>query len=181
MNATTSLETSLSGCFPNKHASTKAKVLMDEITSGRLFNGEALNLTKIFAQSYVRDLFKPWRMLKAGDASSVGAFKTSAIKALREVIDHEGIGLFPSASSVDRARAKLDKYAFQLIGYKRRKTIYGEVYFLNFEKALRYLLKACHLDHLATTEKVKISLSIDGADLFKDRTHVSAGIKITDT
>jgi hypothetical protein len=27
---------------------------------------------------------------------------------------------------------------------------------------------------------VKISLSIDGADLFKDRAHISAGIKISD-
>jgi hypothetical protein len=52
---------------------------------------------------------------------------------------------------------------------------------LNFEKALHYLLKACQLDDLATKESVKISLSIDGADLFKDRTHVSAGVKITDT
>jgi hypothetical protein len=37
------------------------------------------------------------------------------------------------------------------------------------------------LHDIATRDSIKISLSIDGADLFKDRTHVSAGIKITDT
>jgi len=116
--------------------------------------------------------------MKAGDISSVGAFKTSTIKALNEVINHERLVLFPSASSVDRPRAKLDQYAFEVIGYERRKTVYG-FFFLNFEKALRYLLKACQLDDLATKESVKISLSIDGADLFKDRAHVSAGDKIT--
>ena len=68
-----------------------------------------------------------------------------------------------------------------MIGYKRRNTVYGEVFFLNFEKALRLLLKSCQLHDIATRDHVKISFAIDGADLFKDRTHVLAGIKITDT
>ena len=180
-NHAPSLESAIRKVYPTKHPATKAKLLMEEIMSGRLFNGESLKLAHDFAQSYVRDLFKPWRMLKASDMSSVGASKTSTIKALNEVIDSEGLGLFPSASSVDRARAKLDQFAFETIGYERRETVYGEVFFLNFEKALRHLLKACQLDELATREGIRISLSIDGADLFKDRTHVSAGIKITDT
>jgi len=155
-------------------------VLMDEITSGRLFNGEALNLTKIFAQSYVRDLFKPWRMLKAGDVSSAGSFKTSTINALREIIDGNNENLFPSATTVNHSWSLLDKYAAERIGYERKLTPYGEVYFINFEAALRLLLKASNLDTLATTTSVKIALTVDGADLFNDRTHVSTGIKITD-
>jgi hypothetical protein len=67
--------------------------------------------------------------MKAGDISSVGAFKTSTIKALNEVINHERLVLFPSASSVDRPRAKLDQYAFEVIGYERRKTVYGFFFF----------------------------------------------------
>jgi len=42
------------------------------------------------------------------------------------------------------------------------------------------LLKACNLHELAQKESVKVALSVDGADLFKGRTHVSTGIKITD-
>lgn len=52
---------------------------------------------------------------------------------------------------------------------------------MNYEKAPFYLLKACQLDCLDTNrESVKISLSIYGADLFENRTYVSAGIKIMD-
>jgi hypothetical protein len=125
-------------------------------------------------------LFKPWRVLKAGDVSPIGAFKTSTVKALNEVIDHSNQGLFPSPTSINRARAQLDQHAFERIGYERRDTKYGEVYFINYEKALRFLLKACQLHDLAAKEPVKISLAIDGADLFHDRSHVSAGLKITD-
>jgi hypothetical protein len=59
-------------------------------------------------------------------------------------------------------------------------TKYGAVFYLIFEKAFCLLLKACNLHELATTTAVKITLSVDGADLFKGRTHVSTGVKITD-
>jgi hypothetical protein len=180
MDMTIALETVLSKLCPGKHASTKAKLLFDEILGSKLYDGEVRKLIDDYVHSYIRDLFKPWRVLKAGDVSAVGALKTSTIRALNEVIDHENLGIFPSASSVDRARAKLDKYAYEKIGYERRETVYGEVFYLNFEKALRFLLKACQLHDLAQSNSVKVSLAIDGADLFKDRTHVSAGIKITD-
>jgi hypothetical protein len=180
VDITAGLEIALSKLFPGKHPATKAKLLFDEIISGRLYNGEARNVVNDYVRSYIKDLFKPWRVLKAGDVSAIGAFKSSTVKALNEVIDREKLGFFPSPSAVDRARAKLDNYAFEMIGYERRETIYGEVFYLGFEKALRFLLKACELHNLAITERVKISLSIDGADLFKDRTHVSAGIKISD-
>ncbi|MFN9979872.1 MAG: hypothetical protein ACK53Y_08160, partial [bacterium] len=39
---TTCLESSLRDLYPNKHASSKAKLLMYEIRSGRLLNGEPL-------------------------------------------------------------------------------------------------------------------------------------------
>ncbi len=179
-SVTEALELALSKIYPGKHAATKAKLLVDEILSGRLFEGEAKSAVDIYIRSHVRELFKPWRVLKAGDVSPIGAFKTSTVKALNDVIDEKNQGLFPSPTSINRARALLDDYAFQQIGYERRMTKYGEVYFINFEKALRFLLKACHLHDLATKEPVKISLAIDGADLFHDRTHVSAGVKITD-
>jgi hypothetical protein len=59
-------------------------------------------------------------------------------------------------------------------------TRHGKVFFVNFEKAFRLLLKACELEELATRSSVKVALTVDGADLFQGRTHVSTGIKITD-
>ena len=62
--------------------------------SGRLYNGEARTVMNNHVCSYIKDLFKPWRLLKAGDVSAMGAFKPSTIKALNEVADLEKIGLF---------------------------------------------------------------------------------------
>jgi hypothetical protein len=80
MNVTSSLESALSQYLPNKHPTTKASFLLDEITSGRILSGEALKLKQEFARFNLRD---SWQILKAGDISSVRAFKTSTIKALK--------------------------------------------------------------------------------------------------
>ncbi len=117
--------------------------------------------------------------MKAGDVCAVGGFKTSTINALRNVIDKKGDGYFPSPSSVNRSRALLDKYGADVVGYHRLDTKYGEVYCLTFERAFRLLLRACKLEELATKTSVKVALTVDGADLFKGRMHVSTGIKVS--
>jgi len=121
------LEITLSKILPGKHASTKAKMLFDEIMTGKLYDGAAMTVVNDYMQGYIKKLFAPWRLLKASDVSAIGAFKTSTVQALND-IDKDKIGVFPSPSSVDRARAKLDKYAVKMIGYERKDTIYGEVF-----------------------------------------------------
>jgi hypothetical protein len=61
--------------LPGKHNKTKAQLLMDTINDGSLFNGEAAGILQLYSEAYVRNLFWPWRILKAGDTSPVGAFK----------------------------------------------------------------------------------------------------------
>jgi hypothetical protein len=167
-------------CLKGKHATTKARMLMEALMSGGILNGEATVSFKAVVKQYIRSLFRPWKLVKAGDMAAVGGFKTTTINALRNIIDENGEGFFPSATTVNRSRALLDQYGSEVIGYHRRDTQYGEVYFLNFEQAFRLLLKACNLYELAQVDSVKVALTVDGADLFKGRTHVSTGIKITD-
>jgi hypothetical protein len=119
-------------------------------------------------------------VVKAGDTSPVGAFKTSTIEALHKVIVVGNDHLFPSLKAVGKAKKLLDEEAKRVIGFECKLTKHGEVYFINFIKALRLLLKASGLHRIAMTESVNIALAIDGADLIRDRTHVSAGVKITD-
>jgi hypothetical protein len=95
--------------------------------------------------------------------------------------DGNKAGLFPSATAVSRTKKLLDDEAARLIGYEWKQTKYGEVFFINFNNALRLLLKACGIHDLARSESIQIALAIDGADMIRDRTHVSAGVKITDT
>jgi hypothetical protein len=167
-------------CLKGKHCSRKARVLVEAIMSGKLLKGEAAVAVNDIIKQFIFNLFRPWRLVKAGDFSSVGGFKTTTINTLRSVVDKDGIGFFPSASSVNRARALLDDYGSKIVGFTRRMTRYGEVYYINFERAFRLLLRACKLDELARTTSVKVALTVDGADLFKGRTHASTGIKITD-
>ena len=97
------------------------------------------------------------------------------------MIDEDDDGLFPSLKAVSKVKKVLDQEAVRLIGYECKRTKYGEVYFIDFNKSLRLLLKACGLHEVAIKESVSIALAIDGADMIRDRTHVSAGVKITDT
>jgi hypothetical protein len=167
-------------CLKGKHATTKARMLMEALMSEAILNGEATIAFKGVVKHYIRSLFRPWKMVKAGDMAAVGGFKTTNINALRNIIDENVEVYFPSTSMVNRARALLDQYGSEVIGYHLQDTRYGEVYFLNFEQAFRMLLKACNLYELAKVDSVKVALTVDGADLFNGRTHVSTGIKITD-
>lgn len=105
-----------------KHASTKAKLLIQSIMNGNLFKGEAAAAVNDVIKQYIKNLFRPWKLVKAGDMSSVGGFKISTINALRDIVDEEGVGFFPSPSSVCRSRALLDDYGKEVVGYERRVT-----------------------------------------------------------
>jgi hypothetical protein len=54
-----------------KHSTTKSKLLMEAITGGKLFNGEAAAAVSEVMRQFIRNLFRPWKLVKAGDMSSV--------------------------------------------------------------------------------------------------------------
>ncbi len=91
-----------------KHNSTKAKLLMEAVVRGNLFNGEAAKVLQSKIREYIKNLFRPWKLVKAADVAAVGAFKSSTIHALREVINENDEDLFPSVSTVSRVRRLLD-------------------------------------------------------------------------
>jgi len=81
-----------------------------------------------------------------------GKFKSSTIEALCNVIDEKSITMAAKLYSGEKSRQ------------------YGEVF-------IAQSIKACNLHDLAQTTSVKIALTVDGADLFKGRTHVSTELK----
>jgi hypothetical protein len=139
-----------------------------------------MKIIKELKRMHIRNVFKEWKLLKAFDCSSVGAFKTSTLQAMHAVLDEDKNGFFPSASSVDRCRKLLDNHGKNLVGYERKVTKYGEVYYINFDNVIRLLLKATGLYSKAQCSNVSLSFTADGAALMKSRTHVSCGVKITD-
>jgi hypothetical protein len=175
-----SIEKLVSTVLPGKHVHEKASLVITALSTGMLFKGEGLSILSKLKQQHIRQVFKEWRLLKAFDCSSVGAFKTSTLQAMHGVLDEEKNGYFPSASAVDRCRKLLDNHGRQLVGYERKYTKYGEVYYLNFDKVIRLLLKATGLYEKAQSTNVSIAFTADGAALMSSRTHVSCGVKITD-
>jgi hypothetical protein len=74
---------------------------------------EAAETLKLHSVAYVMSLLHSWRILKAGDTSRMGTFKTSTILALCHVIDEN----------------KKDG-VIRLIGYGCKQTKYGKVFFI---------------------------------------------------
>ena len=62
-------------------------MLMEAISSGQLFKGEAASALSEIVQQCVRQLLRPWKLVKAGDVSSAGLFKSSTVNTLRQIID----------------------------------------------------------------------------------------------
>ncbi len=156
------------------------KKQLKSMQSMMLFQGECHLILQEMKRLHIRAVFKEWKVLKAYDCSSIGAFKTSTVKALHFVLDEEKQEYFPSPSGIDRARKLLDDYAMQKIGCERRATKYGEVYYMDFDRTIRLLLKATGLYEKVQKTSVSLSFTADGALLMKTRTHVSCGVKVTD-
>jgi len=174
------IEKAASVALPGKHAATKAKMIIDALSSGLIFGGEGVELLNKLHINYIRHIFKPWKMVKAYDCSLIGAFKTATIKALHSVLDDGKVGMFPSTSSIDQTRKILDDYCMEVIGCERKVTRHGEVYVIHHERAIRLLLKATGLYEKAQRTQVSLAFTADGAALRKSWMHVSCGIKITD-
>jgi hypothetical protein len=68
----------------------------------------------------------------------------------------------------------------QLISFHPVECEFGEMYALNYEKMVRYILKAFSLDKIAETESVELCITLDGAELTKDLSHLTFGIIVTD-
>ncbi len=175
-----SYKNAVAQALPNRHAGTKAKMVVDALSSGMLFSGQGVRVLNELHRDYVRQIFKTWKLVKAYDVSSIGAFKMATIKALHSVLDKNKTGLFPSPSAIDRSRKQLDEHCMKVIGCERKMTRYGEVYVINHERAIRLLLKATGLYEKAQRSNVHLAFTANGAALTKSRTHVSCGVKITD-
>ncbi len=111
------VELCLAKMCPGKHTTSKAKLLLAEILSADFLKGEGKITVHGIICSHICHLFHPWKVVKAGDVSAIGAFKTSTVKALHEVIDENNEGIFPFPSAVDRVHKLLDNHASSLVGF----------------------------------------------------------------
>lgn len=50
--------------------------------SGKLLQGEAAVVVHDVIKQFIAKLFRPWKLVKAGDVAAVGGFKTTTINTL---------------------------------------------------------------------------------------------------
>jgi hypothetical protein len=92
-------------------------------------------------------------------------------------------GFLPSSSGVKRVRRAVERYGRKRIKCKKgtiKGTKGGEFYEFNVDDLLVYAIKAFGLEEVAKHRAVRISVSIDGAQLSKRLTHVTCGFKVAD-
>ncbi len=96
--------------------------------SGKLFKGEAAAVINDVMRQYIHSLFHHWKLVKAADVSSVGGLKTLTTNAVRNVVDKNGTGYFPSPTTVNQSRVLLDHYGME-VGYHHEDKEYGEEHY----------------------------------------------------
>jgi hypothetical protein len=81
---------------------------------------------------------------------------------------------------VQHCAALLHEVGQLLIPFHKTENELGEWYAFNYEKMVRFILKAFSLDSIAETESVELCITLDGAELTKDLCHLTFGVKVTD-
>jgi hypothetical protein len=69
----------------------------------------------------------------------------------------------------------------RLIPFQKKPSAMGEMYQYNFEQFLRFILKTFKLDEIAQREAVEVCMTLDGAELCDGISHLTAGVKVTDS
>jgi hypothetical protein len=167
------------------HQITRLRVVSDVLFKEEIFGSMATNevvkdISKSYAQKYI---FLPWKILRALDLSINGGINYNGVKALRTI---EGLqpyerGIIPSRATIQKCSAQLHEYAQSILPIKQKNSIHGELFEFDYEMMLRYLLRTFSLYDKAQQERVELCITLDGTELCKDLSHLSFGVKITDS
>jgi len=166
---------------------TRLRVICEVLFKKCIFGVEATKdmLSELYKQFYYkeqRNVFAPWKVLRAIDLSSVGGLNYNGLETLRnvEVLERYQRGVLPSRSSVQKASYELHDIGQGVIPFHRKECHIGEMYQYDYERFLRFILKIFQLEEVAQRESVELSITLDGAELCDGISHLTAGIKVTD-
>jgi hypothetical protein len=129
-----------------------------------------------------KQIFAPWKILRAIDVSAVGGLNYNGVETLRSVEDLAEYqrGLLPSRSQIQRAAYELHNVAQDTIPFAKVASNRGEVYQYDYERFIRFVLQTFGLYEIAQTDSVELCITLDGAELCDGICHLTAGVKITD-
>jgi len=81
---------------------------------------------------------------------------------------------------VQRAAYELRGVGQNLIPFKKKHSDIGELYQYEFKVFLHFILKTFYLYDIAQRESVELSMTLDGTELCDGKSHLTAGVKVTD-
>jgi hypothetical protein len=123
-------------------------------------------LQKIFFREQCAT-FAPWKVLRAINLSSVGGLNYNGLETLRNVEDLERYqwGALPSMSAVQRASYELQHICQNQISFEKKECAIGEMYQYNYNFFLWFILKIFHLEEIAQSKSVELSITLHSAEL----------------
>ena len=162
----------------------RLRILVKVLFQNFIFGVDATSsVLSSLVQKFVRSsVFVPWKILKAMDLAPKGSLNYRGIETLRQV---EGLspweqGLLPSRSTIQSQAKKMYVKGQQVIPIKAVDCPLGKMFQFDYERKLRLILKTFGLDGIAQTSNVEISITLDGAELCDFKSHLTAGVKVTD-
>jgi len=142
---------------------TCLRSLCEVIFDKELFGSYATEaVLKDVSLKYARKkTFLPWRVLRSIDLAINGGINLTGLESLRQVesLAEYQRGYLPSRSTVQRCALELHSLGQELIPIEKDPCDLEEMYEYNFEKVVRYILKAFSLDQEAQNDSVELELS----------------------
>jgi transposase-like protein len=135
---------------------TRLRVLVEAVFDSALFGSFATGkVIQEISTKYARQtVFLPWKVLRSIDLAINGGMNFSGVEALRKA---EGLapyerGFLPSRTSIQSCAAQLHDLGQELIPFKKVDCQLGEIYQFDYEKVVRFLLRAFLLYDIAQRE-----------------------------
>jgi hypothetical protein len=166
---------------------TRLQAVCEALFDRAIFGVEATQvvLNEIYQKYFFkqnREMFAPWKVLRAIDLSAVGGLNYNGIETLRKIecVEKYQRVVLPSRTSVQKATYELHQIGQGLVPFSRKESQHSEMFQYDYERFLCFVLKVFQLDDIAQRESVELSITLDGAKLCDGISHLTAGIKITD-
>jgi hypothetical protein len=163
---------------------TRLRTVCEALFEKAIFGADATNkVLKEISKKYVRNcVYVPWKVLRALDLTVNGGINYNGIEILRSVeeLDHFERGFLPSRADVQRCASRLHELGQQKIPVRKIGCSLGELFAFDYEKQLRFILNTFSLYEIAQQESVELCITLDGAEICKDLSHLTFGIKVTD-
>jgi hypothetical protein len=164
---------------------TRLRAVIEVVFDKELFGSTSTDHVKREqVRKYCRNtIFLPWKVLQGLDTSINGGINYNGLEILRSVeqLQHYERGCLPSRSSVQRCADELHKLGQKLVPVTKQLCAVGELFAFNYGKMLRFILKTFSLYEIAQRDAVHICITLDGAELTKDLSHLTFGVKVTDS